>query len=696
MKGALSVESRTDQYIGKLKKMIRAICFIGLSGAAALLLFIAALLIYARLLGPPPLAVPQSSVFYSDDGQVIGESNNGQKRYWVPLDQMSPELIEAVLAVEDRDFYEHHGFDFKRIAGAVVADVKALSKVQGASTITQQYARNLFLTHEKTWYRKLNEALYTLRIEMNYSKDEILEGYLNTIYFGHGAYGAEAASQYYFGKAPSELNTAEASLMAGVPKGPSYYSPIQSFEHAKKRQNVVLLSMEQAGYITSEERKNIHRQEISLNGQHEEPPLMAPYYLEAVKQEVSKLKLKDSDLHMGGLKIYTSLDTDIQKAGETAFALTFPEASDMEGALVAMEPRSGEVKALIGGRDFDKSKFNRATQAVRQPGSTIKPILYYSALEHGFTPATMLKSESTSFTFKDSDHPYKPSNFNSQYADKEITMLQAIALSDNIYAVKTHLFLGEKNLIETARKFGIESEVKALPSAALGTSGVKVIEMVNAYSRLASGGKAVDPVFIKKIENHKGEVIYKSPAEFDMELDSDYAFIMSNMLKGVFNEKLNGHSTVTGASIAPRLTREYSGKSGSTKTDSWMIGYTPGLVAGVWTGYDHGKLIEGKNEKQYAKQIWADFMEDSLKDDPVQSFEAASSDIVAIKIDPETGQIAGSNCSAGVLTYFTKGSEPTETCGLHPADEKGDKEGAPAHKNEQDRRPWYKKWNPFR
>ncbi|WP_050616632.1 transglycosylase domain-containing protein [Bacillus testis] len=687
------MEATTRTRNRKSAKIARALTFILLIGGGALLAIYLFLLIYAKVSGAPPLAVTQSTLFYSDNGKVIGEYNNGQKRYWVTLDDISPALIQAVVSVEDKSFYRHNGFDYKRIAGAILADAKALEKVQGASTITQQYARNLYLSHTKSWNRKMNEAFYTMRLEMNYSKDEILEGYLNTIYFGHGAYGVEAASRFYFGKPAKALSLNEAAMLAGIPKGPSYYSPIRSMEHARQRQAVVLAAMEKSGYITGVDASKAKSMPVSLNGSYEQYEAMAPYYISAVKQALkSEIHLDEKTLALGGLKVYTSLNIKQQQAAEEAFLHTLSQQSDIQGALVAMNPKNGEVKALVGGKNYEDSPFNRAIQAVRQPGSTIKPLLYYAALEHGFTPATMLRSESTTFTFDDGRSSYAPHNYNSQYAGKDITLSQALALSDNIYAVKTHLFLGEKQLVKTAKQFGIESKIEAVPSAALGTSGVKVIEMVNAYSHLANGGKEVSPVFIKKVENSLGEVIYKAPEFHKQVLDYKKAFVMTSMMTGIFNKKWNGYADVTGTTLIPRLSRQYAGKSGTTSTDSWMIGYTPQLVTGVWIGYDQAKIIDNPSERGYAKNIWADFMEDSLAKSAFKTFKPHGKQLVAVKINPDSGKLATKHCPDSVLTYFVKGTEPKDYCKLHVND---NAEASPHPQDKKLDKPWYKKLVPF-
>ena len=584
------MEALPLQRFKRAGKYMRAFVVLATIGLILLFIMLLSLWMYAKILGPPPIAVSESTLYYSDDGRVIGETNSGQKRYWVPIESISPYLVQATVAVEDRQFYSHKGFDMKRIGGALLADIKAGAKVQGASTITQQYARNLFLDHDKTWKRKWNEALYTIRLEMNYSKKDILEGYLNTIYFGHGAYGVEAASHYYFGKNAKDLTLAEASMLAGIPKGPSSYSPIVNLEKAKARQKIVLTSMVNQNNITKAELEKAIRTPLSFNGEH---PItnnqIAPYFQDAVKQVLTtQLQMDERTIEMGGLRIYTTLNEKQQALAEDAFAKIIEKSSDIQAALVAMKPGTGEVAALVGGRNYQESPFNRATQAIRQPGSTIKPLLYYAALENGFTPSTTLTSEVTTFPFDDGKSSYSPKNFNHQYANADITLAQAIALSDNIYAVKTHLFLGQKVLIETAKRFGLTTKMDEVPSLALGTSGARIIEMVNAYSILANGGKKVQPVFITKVENHKGEVLYQRKKENEQILDPDQAFVMTQMLTGVFDEKLNGYTKVTGSTIAKQLTRPYAGKSGSTSTDSWIIGYTPQLVSGVWTGYDQG------------------------------------------------------------------------------------------------------------
>lgn len=677
----------TDK-LRKARKYIRAALIIGLFLSIFLLLVTTGVLTYAKLQGPPPLAVSQSAVFYANDGTIIDEIHHGEKRYWVSLENISPVLIQATLSIEDKRFYEHHGFDGKRIIGAAIADLKAMAKVQGASTITQQYARNLFLEHEKTWTRKLHEAWYTIRLEVNYDKEKILEGYLNTIYYGHGTYGIEAASRYYFGKHANELTLSEASLLAGIPKWPNRYSPHLNMEAAKERQSVILNSMKTDGIITQKEAEKAYAAPLSFQ-KHvaKEKGKGVSYFFDAAKAELKEeLNLTEEQIKTSGLRVYTSLNPKLQKIAEQTIQNAIDPKTELQVAFVAIDQKSGFVQALIGGRDYEKSPFNRATQALRQPGSTIKPFLYYAALENGFTASTPMRSEYTTFTLGDGVSTYTPSNFNHYYANDSITLQQAIALSDNVYAVKTHLFLGQEKLIETSQKVGISSSLKKVPSLALGTSPVKLIEMTNGYGILGNGGWEVKPSFIKKVETYDGKIIYQASSERRRILDKETAFLTTHLMTGMFDSRLNGYTTVTGTPIVKYLSRTYAGKSGTTSTDSWMIGYSPELTAGVWTGYDRDKTIDIVPERGYAKKIWALFMEEALKGEPPSTFKPPKG-VTGVYIDPQNGKLATANCPVSKLTYYKKGTEPTEYCIDHLFQEERKKNKI----QEQKEAPWYDK-----
>ena len=647
-----------------IRKLVRLTLLVAILLMGALV----GLLTYAKMQGPPPLQVQQTTVFYGNDGSIIGQRHVGENRHWISLDEMTPAVIEATLAIEDRKFYRHHGFDFIRIASAALTNVQRGTRAQGASTITQQYARNLFLTHDKTWKRKWNEAIYALRLEMNYTKDEILEGYLNTIYYGHRAYGIEAAANYYFQKSASDLTISEAAMLVGIPKGPLYYSPVRNYDRAKSRQQQVLNAMANEGFITSVEASDFYKAPLDLD--HETPfhsISVAPYFQDVVYQVlIDEYGLDPQIIEAGGLEIHTTLDPSMQKKADKIIDEELGE-SELQTALVAMDPRNGDVKAMVGGRDYTESPFNRATQARRRPGSTFKPILYYAALENNFTAATPLTSEETTFYYDDGREDYSPRNFNDQYANDFMTLAKALAVSDNIYAMKTHFFLGFDYLVDTAKRLGITSTLSNYPSLALGSKPVGVLEITNSYSAFANGGKNVKPRFITKVVDRDGHVLIEGETKVEQVIDRDLSFVMTDLMTGMFNMDLNGdHASVTGRSIIHLIDRPVAGKSGTTDSDSWMIGYTPQLLTGVWVGYDKGQKLT-RGEGQYAKRIWAKFIEESLEDKLKLPFPR-SKNVVAVAINPDNGRVATDACPIQHVSYFIKGTEPIEFCQDHIED----------------------------
>ncbi|WP_221567346.1 transglycosylase domain-containing protein [Alkalihalobacillus sp. TS-13] len=619
-------------------------------------------LITINLIGPPPLKVPQTTVFYGSDDSIIGEYEPlGQNRFWVKLDDVSPYMTEATVAVEDRRFYSHHGFDYKRIAAAILADIRAGSKVQGASTITQQYSRNLFLAPDKTWERKLKEAIYAARIEANYTKEEILQGYLNTIYYGHGNYGIEAASQYYYGKSAKDLNLAESSMLAGIPKGPSYYSPVVNMDRAKKRQKIVLDAMVATGAVSAKEATDAYEEPLKVVGKTNLPVEKAAYFQDEVEYLLkNKIGLEADEVELGGYHVYTTLDPELQEKAEHWVEESIPRTSNIQVGMVALDPRSGDVKAMVGGRDYLESAYNRATQARRAPGSTFKPFLYTAALKNGFTPSSLLMSERTTF-FEGEENQYTPENFGNHYANDNITLAQAVAVSDNVYAVKTNIFIGPEQLVEAAKDFGIKSDLAPIPSLALGTKPVGVLEMTSAYSVFANNGVKTEPRFIKKVVDYKGDVVYEQDVEKKQVVEPEYAYVMTDMMKGVFDERLNDYTRVTGASINSLIDRPTAGKTGSTNYDNWIIGYTPQLVTGVWTGYDKGKTLHPFNDVLYSKNIWGHFMKDAMAGRPVAQFPKPK-DVVGVYVNPDTGLLASDSCPGKKLSYYIEGTEPTKYC----------------------------------
>ncbi|PAV31395.1 monofunctional biosynthetic peptidoglycan transglycosylase [Virgibacillus profundi] len=648
----------------------------------AFLLFLSVILgvyLVSFILGPPTLTNQQNTIYYSNSDEIIGEESGSENRYWVELDEMSPAVIDATLMIEDKHFYDHHGFDFRRIAGAIWKDIQSFSLKEGASTLTQQYARNLFLTHEKTWERKLKEAFYTIRLEMYYSKDEILEGYLNTIYYGHGAYGIEAASNHFFNKSAKKLTLAEASMLAGIPKGPTYYSPLNDEERAKNRQLQILKSMLNEKKITEQEYDLATGKKLTYADQTDRNKVeIGSYFQDVVLQEASKiLELDSESIRSGGFQIYTTLNIDYQKQLESKINTTVNHASEIQAGAIAMEPKTGGIRAMVGGRNYEESPFNRATMAKRMPGSAFKPFLYYTALENGYTPSTMLMSKPTTFELENAA-VYSPSNFNGYYANQPITLARALALSDNVYAVKTNMFLGADKLVETAKNFGITSELPAVPSLALGTAAVTVEEMVTGYGLPANGGKKIDGYTIEKIIDRDGKTVFERDNDSsELVLDPQKAFILTQLMTGMFDRELDGYMAVTGSSIANDLTHLYAGKSGTTDSDSWMIGFSPSLVAGVWIGYDDNRSMEIVAESTYAKNIWAGFMESAHEGLPQEKFPSPAG-VVGIPIDPATGERATPYCDASRVMYYEKGTEPESHCTEHfhiEGNEKEDNKG---------------------
>ncbi|XHY47113.1 transglycosylase domain-containing protein [Psychrobacillus sp. L3] len=636
---------------------IAAIC--ALSGAFV------TLRIYAQIVGAPIIQVPISSVFLDNQGNVIGDRFEEQRRYWVSLDEMSPFLSQAAIAVEDKDFYKHHGFDYSRIASALLKDVKAGKKVEGASTITQQYARNLFLTHEKSWNRKINEALFAYRLEIFYEKEDLLEGYLNTVYFGHGMYGVEAASRFYFGKSAKNITLSESALLMAIPKGPSHYSPLVNEKKAVDRQQLILKLMEDQQFVTTAQRERAKEEKFVLKAEDSVvTKKTAPYFLEEVWKEASEIvKRKGQRIEEGGWMIETTLNKQHQQVAEEVIEKWMPEG-ELQIGFISMEPKTGYVTAMVGGRNFAESPFNRVTQAKRQPGSTIKPLLYAAALENGFSPLTYMNSERTVFTYDNGRREYEPKNVNGEFAEHPISLAQAIAISDNIYAVKTFEQIGYKPFQQLIKRFNIDMEIKNTPATALGTSEVSLFDMTKAYNTISDKGIQKEPTYITKITNNKGKIIYdvenEKPKEKKVLLEQD-AFMLSHLLTGMFDPTFNDYSPATGNSIRSKQTRPYAAKSGTTNTDQYIIGFSPQLTAGVWNGYDQGKQVSDAEAKQVTKQVWIEFMEKAHQGLLVEPFISPPG-IRGVIVDIETGGIATSACKKQRLIYLKEKDIPTKLC----------------------------------
>ena len=585
-----------------------------------------------------------------------------ESKEWIGLNDISKHLIDATISTEDKHFYKHFGFDFLRIGKALYTNIKSGSTVQGASTITQQYAKNLFLDFDKTWKRKWDELWYTLRIEANYSKDEILEGYLNTINYGHGKYGIENASQFYFGKSASLLTLAEASILTGIPKAPSNYSPLVNYDLAKKRQLSILKLMVKNELISEFEMLEAYNTKLEFVGNTQKEELTSlMYYHDAVIDELESIdSIPESYNDIKGLKIYTNLDLKAQRELENNITDSIPADSDIETSAIMMNPNTGGIIALIGGRNYNKSSYNRVTSSLRQVGSTMKPYLYYAALESGFTTSSAFTSEATTFTFGN-QKSYSPQNYNSTYGNKPISMAAAVAYSENIYAVKTHLFLGSDALINVARRVGITANLEEIPSLPLGTNEISIVEMAAGYSAFANLGHKVEPHLIEKVVDSNGNILYEAKNEKELVLNSSLVFILNNMLTATYDPLYIDYNYPTAVNLSSKLTHKYALKSGTTNGDNWNIGYNNDIVCAVWIGYDDNRSLNN-NEYKYSQNIWYKSIEAYEEDKNIDdTWYDVPKNVSAIFVDPISGKPISDSNQKKKLMYFIKGTEPLVT-----------------------------------
>ena len=709
-----------------------------------------------------------------DDGNKLISEFYIERRVLLPLNNITPMMKLATLAVEDDQFYKHKGFNFKRIAGALWSNIKAGGVVEGGSTITQQITKTMFLTPERTLFRKIREAILATRIEKNFSKDEILEIYLNQIYYGHSAYGVEAAALVYFGRHVNELTLPEIAMIVGLPRAPKLYSPYFSPERAKNRRNHVLKRMESLGHITHEEAEDAVKSDLKLKERGERKNF-APYFSEYIRQYVED-KYGSSGLYKGGLKVYTTLKTEHQEAAESAVeeglreidkrlgyrgplgnvkplgqyidwrkvdeieqknfpdgrernenralgvvtevmpekvfvstkdtrgyiyvkdmewahkhdpavdALSFGKAKNanevlkvgnvidikileekdkkgnlkfaleqepvIQGALLCIEPATGFVSAMVGGYDFHKSKFNRAIQAQRQPGSAFKPIVYSASFEKGFTPASVFIDSPIIFEEKDEEN-WKPANFEEKFYGPT-NLRTALTHSRNVITIKLLQSMGVKHILEYARRLGIKSYLTPDLSLALGTSGVTLYELTSAYGVFSNKGIKTEPMAIKSITDKDGNLLEENKPQEERVISEELAFITTNILQSVVQEGTGWRAKTLGRPVA--------GKTGTTNNymDAWFLGYTPDLIAGVWVGMDKDEPI-GKNETgaRAANPIWVRFMEKALKGMPVKNFQIPTG-VVFTKIDKKTGLLATPETTDMALECFIEGTEPTE------------------------------------
>lgn len=699
------------------------------------------------------------STMYAGDGTVIGEFA-AERRYVRPLEEFPRYVILAFLAAEDANFYEHKGLDFGSIVRAMIKNIEAGGIVQGGSTITQQVVKTLLLSPERTWVRKLKEAILAYRIDRSMTKDEILYLYLNQIYLGAGAYGVEAAAQTYFGVGAHDLSLAQAALLAGLPKAPSRYSPFQNIEKALERQHYVLDRMVEVGFLSQEEALRARQEPLHLL----ESPEGTTYPLNSFTEEVRRLmeqKYGARMLYREGLSIHTTLDVHAQRLAEravleglrgldkrhgyrgphghmedaqtadfsqalakkyaspspgdvveavvincegqerrcrvdlgakrtavlnlktapwaagyfasrrhffskgdlvwvrveaqgsdtTPWVVSLEQEPQAEGALLAMNPQTGRVLCMVGGKDFSKSQFNRATQAYRQPGSAFKPIIYATALEKGYTEASVLIDSPIIKEDPSLVGSWKPANYDNAFWGP-ITLRDALIHSRNVVAIKLLESVGIQEVHEMARRLGIRSPLTPTLSLALGASGVSLWELVSAYSAFAAQGLRVEPYMVEAVYDRNGRLLEKHQVRQERALSPQTAYILTDILQGVIREG-------TGRSVRS-INRPASGKTGTTNElkDAWFVGYTPDLLTGVWVGHDDHRLSLGPKETggRAAAPIWLSFMREYLRESPVENFPVPEN-IVFAKIPKKSDE---SPAEGGRETFaaFVEGTQP--------------------------------------
>ncbi|MDB9312433.1 penicillin-binding protein 1A [Spirulina sp. CS-785/01] len=562
----------------------------------------------------------ETSYIYDIEGKLLDSLHGEHNREVIKLDEISPELKRAVLAIEDSHFYLHEGINPNSVGRALMVNIQSGNVVEGGSTITMQLVKNLFLSRERTVSRKLAEAVLAIRVEQIFTKDQILEMYLNTIYWGHNSYGVETAAQSYFNKSASELSLAEATMMAGLIQAPEDYSPFINYKETKRRQSLVLQRMEEVGWITAQEAEEAKTTPLLLGQPTAWKSSELPYITEAVVGELQR-RFGEDALLKGGMRVQTTVDYDFQKMAEENVADAHQKLRSRglyadQVALVAVDPRTHFVKALVGGVNYKESQFNRAIQSLRQPGSAFKPFVYYTAFASGeYTPGSTV--EDTPVRYRDGSAYYEPQNYGGSFAGP-MSIRAALIQSRNVPAVKLGQSVGLDNVIEVCRTLGIKSPLDPVISLPLGAIGITPLELAGAYATFASNGWHSDPTIIVRATDSSGNVILDNTPKPRQVLDPWATASLTAVLKGVINE-----GTATKAQIG----RPAAGKTGTTTSerDVWFVGYVPQLSVAVWIGNDNYRpLGAGVTGGGYAAPIWRDFMGEALKDEPVQYFPAAS------------------------------------------------------------------------
>ena len=635
----------------------------------------------------------QTSKLYAADGRFLAEIGL-ERRTLIKLGEIPDHVVEAFVVTEDKRFYDHAGIDWYRVFGAALRNIRAGGWQQGFSTISMQLARNVFperISREKTLVRKLKEAKVARAIEARYTKDKILELYLNQIYLGDGAHGVETAAQRYFGKSARDLNLAEGATLAALPKAPTAYNPRRYPDRAIRRRNTVVELMRREGAVDDATASLAKAYPLQL-GRRAESGDIAPYFVEWVRKQLDEQFGRQ--LYEQGLKVYTTLDFDMQTAAERAvenqlkaiesgkygrFTHTTyeqylaraaeggdaaaPNSPYLQAAFIAIDPRTGAVRALVGGRDFNDSKFNRATQATRQPGSTFKPLVYADAIQHGRSPAYTIEDSPLSVE-QVSGTPWTPQNYDLKF-EGPMLLRRALYLSRNLAAIRMGMELGEQSVIDMSRRFGISTPIPPYPSIHIGSADVYPIEMVSSYSVFATLGMRASPNAILRVENARGETLWTPTPVRAQVLSPEEAWLMVDMMKDVVRR-----GTAYQAVWCANFRVPSGGKTGTTNdgTDVWYIGYTADLVAGVWMGFDRPKRIKANAQGGVlAAPAWTAFMTEVYRRKPAPPDWPRPEGIVARQIDKASGLLRNPFCpETEVYTeYFVAGTEPIRECPLH-------------------------------
>lgn len=572
---------------------------------------------------------------YDNENKLVFNQIKGKETNYITYSNINNNILKCFINLEDKRFYNHNGFDYLRMIKAMYNNlVSGDLKGEGASSITQQTARTLFLDSNKSWKRKIKEAFYTIQLENSFSKEEIIEIYLNNIFFGGDLYGIESASLYYFDESSINLTLAQSAFLAGLVHSPNTYYYDELNDNALERKDIVLEVLYNNRTIDFDTYNKTKNEYLEIKRVKHNNISNLNYYRDSVILELKNLGYDVDKLLTQGIKVYTYLDNNIYQNINTIIEKYSGALENLELAIVIMKTDTPEIAAIFGGKDYLNSTYNRAINSKRQIGSTVKPLLYYLALLNDFTPLTKLMSERTVFHIKDYGD-YAPINYGDIYPNRKITMLEAIATSDNIYAVKTMLYLGSKLLKNTLSLFA--EEENSLPSLALGTTEMTLMELTNMYHTFASLGKKYHPSFIKKIETFSGKVLYSNSSSYTKMLSYDHLIVLASSLLAPYDK--NAYKNIKPTMLNYQTDHPFATKTGSTKSDNYAIGYNPNYVIAVWTGNDEGEEIENSS---ISKLLFQNIANEISKELDEQWYKIGNSRVVEYCVDPIKGELSAS------------------------------------------------------